>query len=155
MNVHGGRDHDFPFANFRKQFQKLTGCRGSRRGLIDAPCSGSGTFRRNPGAKLTLTLELWIILPIFRKGWELFRACRPGGRLLYATCSLLKKENEERVQAFLQTHPDFSLVSADHVMSKWFPSISVTSPFMLLLPHKLPTDGFFAAIMTRRESSNR
>jgi 16S rRNA (cytosine967-C5)-methyltransferase len=82
------------------------------RVLIDAPCTGTGTWRRNPDAKWKLKpsdLEELTDLQrnILDSAWRLVK---PGGRLIYATCSLLQEENEAQIEAFLAAHPDFKLV---------------------------------------------
>ena len=73
---------------------------------------------------------------------------RPGGRLVYATCSLLAAENEAIVQDFLARHPDFALLPASTVMARQ--GITVDGDFIRLLPQRDDTDGFFAAILERR-----
>ncbi|MEO9191191.1 MAG: RsmB/NOP family class I SAM-dependent RNA methyltransferase, partial [Acetobacteraceae bacterium] len=83
---------------------------GFDRVLIDAPCTGTGTWRRNPDARLRLTQQDLAELvvkqaSILDTGAKLVRA---GGKLIYATCSLLPEENEEQVSAFLARHPDFA-----------------------------------------------
>ena len=77
--------------------------------FVDAPCSGSGTWRRNPDSKWRLTPELLANLKGSQDAIlsQAAVAVRPGGRLIYATCSLLEPENEERVQAFLASYPEF------------------------------------------------
>ncbi len=92
------------------------------RVLIDAPCTGTGTWRRNPDAKWKLTpsdLEELANLQrnILDSAWRLVK---PGGRLIYATCSLLEEENEAQVEAFLQAHPDFKLVPIAEVWKEVF-----------------------------------
>ncbi len=120
--------------------------------LIDAPCSGTGAFRRNPGAKLFLVPQFVEDLSSVQDELLERYSClvRPGGRLVYATCSLLRKENEERIQSFLQRHPEFSLLPVDRVLSKFHIPMTSPAPFMVLLPHRTHTDGFFAAAMTRQ-----
>ena len=82
------------------------------RVLVDAPCTGTGTWRRNPDARLRLAeADLAELLP--KQAAILDQAAtlvRIGGRLVYATCSLLPEENEAQVTAFLARHPGFSLV---------------------------------------------
>ena len=82
------------------------------RVLVDAPCTGTGTWRRNPDAKWKLTPEDVAELEqvqrnILDSAWRLVK---PGGRLIYATCSLLAEENEAQIEAFLAAHADFKLV---------------------------------------------
>ena len=104
------------------------------RVLVDAPCTGTGTWRRNPDARLRLSeADLAELLPkqaaIIDQAATLVRT---GGRLVYATCSLLAKENEDQVTAFLSRHPDFAQVDV-----------------LSLTPARHGTDGFFAAVLER------
>ena len=120
------------------------------RVLVDAPCSGLGTLRRNPDLKwrqdeksvAELTVKQAAILAAAAT------LVRPGGRLVYATCSLLSAENDEIVAAFLEKHPDFSLLPASAVLGKQ--GIACEGDVLRLLPHKHNTDGFFAAAMERK-----
>ena len=120
--------------------------------LLDAPCTGVGTFRRNPGAKITFTGSF--VERVVQTQHEVLEEyaplVRPAGRLVYSTCTLLKKENEDQVEGFLSRHPAFELVSASEVLSQHDVRIESGSPYLTLLPHKTMTDGFFAAVMTRR-----
>ena len=120
--------------------------------LVDAPCSGVGTFRRNPGAKLTFTETLVDhMMKTQQAVLEEYAAfVKPGGRLVYSTCTLLKKENEEQVERFLSGHADFELLSATTVLSRLGVQVESTDPYLTLLPHQTTTDGFFAAVVARR-----
>jgi 16S rRNA (cytosine967-C5)-methyltransferase len=122
------------------------------RVLVDAPCTGTGTWRRNPDAKWQLG-EADLLELVGRQGAILDSAARlvkPGGRLVYATCSLLPEENEDRVNAFLTAHPDFQPVP---LAQAWGETIGgdcpVASPWLRLTPLDHATDGFFAAVMER------
>ena len=87
--------------------------------FVDAPCSGSGAWRRNPDAKWRLTddqLAAYVQTQDAILG-QAAAAVRPGGRLIYATCSMLTVENEDRVAHFLATHPDFGPGRAPLVLS--------------------------------------
>ncbi|HLN23491.1 MAG TPA: RsmB/NOP family class I SAM-dependent RNA methyltransferase [Patescibacteria group bacterium] len=124
------------------------------RVLIDAPCSGTGTWRRNPDSKWRMTpegLEELVALQ-GRILDSAARLVRPGGRLVYATCSLLPDEDETRVETFLAAHPDFELVP---VTEAWAETIGtdcpVAGPYLRLSPASHNTDGFFAAIMRRKQ----
>ena len=123
--------------------------------LIDAPCSGIGTFRRNPGAKLTFTEEFVdSIAKTQHEVLERYSAfVKPGGRLVYSTCTLLRKENEDQVSAFRAHHQDFELLSAPEILLQQGVRVDSGTPFLTLLPHKTTTDGFFAAVMVRRVDS--
>ena len=125
------------------------------RVLVDAPCSGSGTLRRNPDLKWRFTeAEL---ARVNRVQQAVLRAAarllKRDGRLVYATCSLLTQENQAVADAFLAEHPDFELVSAATVLRAQ--SIDVDNaarfaPYFVMLPHLHGTDGFFAAVFERR-----
>ena len=119
------------------------------RVLVDAPCTGTGTWRRNPDARHRLTEQ--DLLELTRKQSSILdtaqRLVRPGGRLIYGTCSLLTEENEAQVSAFLDRHADFFLVPA----AAGPPS---ASGMLSLTPARHGTDGFFAAVLERRVNEN-
>jgi 16S rRNA (cytosine967-C5)-methyltransferase len=121
------------------------------RVLVDAPCTGLGTSRRNPWFKLTLTEEDVLRMAHSQRAvlerYE--RLVKPGGRLVYATCTLLKKENEDIIDWFLNTYRDFSLVSAPDLLRAQGISVDSSRPFMTLYPSETGTDGFFAAVAVR------
>ena len=129
---------------------------GFDRVLVDAPCTGTGTWRRNPDAKWKLTpKDLDELVDLQRK--ILDSACRlvkPGGRLIYATCSLLAEENEAQVERFLGAHGDFKLLPLPYV---WFDAVGGTPPeegaMLSLTPARNGTDGFFAAILEREKAA--
>ncbi len=121
------------------------------RVLVDAPCTGLGTLRRNPDLK-------WRQSPaaveemVAKQGAILAAAARlvrPGGRLVYATCSLLAEENDAIVDAFLAAHPGFAQLSAQDILDKQGVVVA-TGERLRLMPHVHDTDGFFAAVMERR-----
>ncbi len=119
--------------------------------LVDAPCSGSGTFRRNPGAKIVLTEHH---IRSFRalQGTILLhsaRFVRPSGRLVYSTCSLLRDENESIVEGFLSERSDFHLLPVAEILGAAGVPIEADEATLTLLPHRHSTDGFFAAVMER------
>ena len=121
------------------------------RVLVDAPCTGTGTWRRNPDGRLRLTEnDLAELLPKQARILDdAERLVRPGGRLIYATCSLLRSENEDQIEAFLTRHPDFEPVP---VSSVWTLAAPVPSPDpnLVLTPLRHGTDGFFGAVLQRR-----
>ncbi len=120
------------------------------RVLVDAPCSGTGTLRRNPDIKWrALDMEKLAATQraILASASTLLK---PGGRLVYATCSLLREENEEIVAGFLATHPDFVLLPAAEVLARRHVAVPTDGEFLRLLPHRHRTDGFFAAVLERR-----
>jgi 16S rRNA (cytosine967-C5)-methyltransferase len=124
---------------------------GFDRVLVDAPCTGTGTWRRNPDARLRLTerdlAELTVKQAgILDTGAKLVRA---GGKLTYATCSLLPEENEQQVSAFLARHPDFAPVPIERAWKLPGPAPHIGG-FLCLTPARHGTDGFFAAVLERR-----
>ncbi len=106
--------------------------------LVDAPCTGSGTWRREPDRRWRqLGPKLEELLRMQRDVLEgAQRLVKPGGRLVYATCSLLNDENEDQVAAFVAAHPEFS----------------VSGDFLKLTPLQHGTDGFFAAALVKTAS---
>jgi 16S rRNA (cytosine967-C5)-methyltransferase len=116
--------------------------------LCDVPCTGTGTWRRNPDMRWTVYgPSLEELIPI--QADILDRACRavkPGGKLVYATCSLLPQENEQQIEGFLSRNDDFELRPLDSARG-------LGHPYMRLTPHRHNTDGFFAAILRRKELS--
>lgn len=111
--------------------------------FVDAPCSGSGTIRRHPALKWSLSEEDIVRFAGRQREVLQFNAqfVRKGGRLAYCTCSLLRQENEEIVQAFLEAHPDFRPFPPREGSGEVNPAY--------LLPHRQGTDGFFLAILER------
>jgi len=124
------------------------------RVLVDAPCSGSGTLRRNPDLKWRFDETELARVNLVQHAvlTAAGRLLKRGGRLVYATCSLLARENQEVVERFLTDHPDFSVVPAQSVLSTQ--SIAIDglqrfAPYFVMLPHLHATDGFFAAVLER------
>ena len=119
------------------------------RVLVDAPCSGVGTWRRNPDARQrSLGPGLAALLPLQESILEsAARLVKKGGRLVYATCSMLPDENEMQIEKFLAAHPDFELVDCAPMFAK--AGQKITGPYLSLTPHQHDTDGFFGAVMMR------
>lgn len=121
------------------------------RVLIDAPCSGEGMFRKEEAAVTDWSPET--VAMCARRQAEILEAgsklvC-PGGRLVYSTCTFAPEENEEAVEAFLATHPDFT---PEDVHAPWF---TRTAPgFYRLWPHKLLGEGHFVAVLRRQGQEN-
>jgi 16S rRNA (cytosine967-C5)-methyltransferase len=121
------------------------------RVLVDAPCSGFGTLRRNPDLKWRFEEKDIAELNIKQTN-ILARAAKltkAGGRLIYATCSLLQDENENIAEAFLSAHPEFSLMPANEILAQQQIKLD-TGKYLKLLPHLHGTDGFFAAVFERK-----
>ena len=117
------------------------------RVLIDAPCSGEGMFRKEEAAVTDWSPETVRMCAvrqreILNSGAELVR---PGGRLVYSTCTFAPEENEETVAAFLQDHPDFH---PEEVSAPWF--LTCGNGSFRLWPHLLKGEGHFAAVLRRR-----
>ncbi len=129
------------------------------RVLVDAPCSGLGTLRRNPDLKWRQSPQSVQEMSVKQAAilHSAARLLKPGGRLVYATCSLLPQENEAVALAFSKDHPDFTPLAAGEVLSqlKIEGAASLCSggdagtDFLRLWPHRHRTDGFFAALWTK------
>lgn len=124
------------------------------RVLVDAPCSGSGTLRRNPDLKLRFDEQE--LERVNKVQGEVLRAAarlvKPGGRLVYATCSLLARENQEVIESFLAEHPNFSVRPAHEVLEAQGIHIEHAqrfAPYFVMLPHLHGTDGFFGAVLEK------
>lgn len=120
------------------------------RVLVDAPCTGTGTWRRNPDARLRLReLDLEELRPK-QAGIldDAARLVRVGGRLVYATCSLLNEENEAQIEDFLGRHEGFRSVPLAEAWPLHAPAPS-EGPYLSLTPLRHGTDGFFAAVLER------
>ncbi len=122
------------------------------RVLVDAPCTGTGTWRRNPDAKWQLG-EADLQELVVRQGAILDSAARltkPGGRLVYATCSIMTEENEGRIEAFLAAHPDYRPVPVPELWAELVGTpCPVAGPWLRLSPQAHGTDGFFAAVLEK------
>ncbi|MGE3266877.1 RsmB/NOP family class I SAM-dependent RNA methyltransferase, partial [Methylocystis sp.] len=124
---------------------------------IDAPCTGTGAWRRHPDAKWRLAPGA-LELRLKEQRQLLAKAARfvkPGGRLAYVTCSVLRDENEDQVAAFLDGHPEFAALSAEEMAEKaGLPDLarfaSPHGPGIRLSPASSGTDGFYVCVMVRR-----
>jgi 16S rRNA (cytosine967-C5)-methyltransferase len=124
--------------------------------LIDAPCTGTGTWRRNPDAKWrmrpgALEVRLKDQIEVLDRASRLVKS---GGRIVYITCSVLPPENGEQVEAFIARHPQFSVVPPDETASVlWdkaeaFAAVAMRSPEgWLMTPRRTGTDGFFVSVL--------
>ena len=120
------------------------------RVLVDAPCSGLGTLRRNPDLKFRQSPEGVAELVVKQTAIlnAAARLVKPGGRLVYATCSLLTTENQQIVDAFLAAHPQFTTLNCSELLQKQGITLEC-SDHMQLWPHIHRTDGFFAVALER------
>ena len=120
------------------------------RVLVDAPCSGMGTLRRNPDLKFRQSPEG--VVELVAKQTAILNAAarlvKPGGRLVYATCSLLTTENQQIVDAFLAAHPQFAALNCSELLQKQGITLEC-GKHMQLWPHLHRTDGFFAVALER------
>jgi 16S rRNA (cytosine967-C5)-methyltransferase len=121
------------------------------RVLVDAPCSGMGTLRRNPDLKWRQTPEA--IVELVQKQTAILNAAsrlvKTGGRLVYATCSLLKEENENIAEKFLAAHPQFTQLNVADILAHQKIPLD-TGMTLKLFTHLHNTDGFFAAVFERK-----
>lgn len=128
------------------------------RVLVDAPCTGLGTLRRNPDLKWRQSPKA--VAELVAKQQAILAAAatllKPGGRLVYATCSLLRAENETVAEAFTAAHPAFALLDAATLLTEAqvADAQAITAPMgqaraLRLLPHRHHTDGFFACAWQR------
>jgi 16S rRNA (cytosine967-C5)-methyltransferase len=127
--------------------------------LIDAPCTGTGSWRRNPDAK-------WRVRPgalgerMKQQSAALDRAAplvKPDGRIVYVTCSVLDDENGSQVRAFLERHPQFALVSPTQAIDAlgeraflFRRAVLLSDHGLLMTPRRTDTDGFFVSVLARR-----
>ncbi len=122
------------------------------RVLVDAPCSGTGTWRRNPDARWRLQpADIDRLVELQRRILDsAARLVKPGGRLVYATCSFLARENEAQVDTFLAAHPGFHVKPVHEI---WPEAIGGEAPgegpYLTLTPARHGTDGFFLATLER------
>jgi len=129
--------------------------------LIDAPCTGTGTWRRNPDAKWrmrpgALDVRLKDQAEVLDRAAPLVKS---GGRIAYVTCSVLPSENGEQVRSFLGRHPEFSIQPLNETASVlWdkaedFEKAALKSPEgWLMTPRRTGTDGFFVSVLKRNLS---
>jgi 16S rRNA (cytosine967-C5)-methyltransferase len=123
------------------------------RVLADVPCSGTGAWRRDPNARWRSTLDdlddkVAVQQRILGMAASLVK---PGGRLVYATCSLLQEENERQLAWFLEGHADFQAMPIDRI---WAETVGgpppAPGPCLRLSPASTGTDGFFCAVMEKK-----
>jgi 16S rRNA (cytosine967-C5)-methyltransferase len=132
--------------------------------LIDAPCTGTGTWRRNPDAKWrirpgSLTERLKEQAAVLERAADLVK---PGGRIAYITCSVLEEENGDQVRAFAAGHPDFSVEKPGEVAKAlgeraylFSRAVLISDDGLLMTPRRTDTDGFFVSLLRRLATSAR
>jgi len=129
----------------------------AQRVLVDAPCSGIGTLRRNPDLKWRQHPDALAELCALQSRIlsSAARCVAPGGRLVYATCSLLPEENEAQAEIFLASHPEFERLDAAALLTARCDGLILAGPYVQLRPDVHGTDGFFAAVFERRKTPAR
>jgi 16S rRNA (cytosine967-C5)-methyltransferase len=161
-----GLSNVHPIAIAHERDQRVKHLRGKfDRVLVDAPCSGLGTLRRNPDLKWRQSPQDVIELAAKQQAIlsSAARLLKPGGRLVYATCSLLPEENEGVAAAFGAAHPEFEPLNVAQLLTalKLPQAAELCAPAgddgelpagqqLRLWPHRHGTDGFFAAVWQRR-----
>jgi 16S rRNA (cytosine967-C5)-methyltransferase len=130
------------------------------RVLVDAPCTGLGTLRRNPDLKWRQNLQAVEEMAVKQAAilQSASRMVKSGGRLVYATCSVLPQENEAIAQAFAAANPDFVPLSAGEILTglkvENAPSLCSGGDdgqlYLRLWPQRHATDGFFAAVWEKK-----
>lgn len=145
-NIHPERiqnEHDPRIARLRNKAHRV---------LVDAPCSGLGTLRRNPDLKYrqnndTINQLLTQQQSILQAASDLVMV---GGRLIYATCSILREENEDQAANFLANNPQFILENASEILAAQKIDLN-TGSYLKLNTEQHQTDGFFAAVFKRQK----
>lgn len=120
------------------------------RVLVDAPCSGIGTLRRNPDLKWRQSPQSIEELKVKQRDIlaSAARLLKPGGRLVYATCSFLREENQDIINSFLEKNAQFTVLNATELLSQQKITLD-TGEFLQINPQQHQTDGFFAAALQR------
>ena len=126
--------------------------------VVDAPCSGEGMFRKDPGAIAEWSPESVAICAERQEGIleNAYRMLRPGGVLLYSTCTFEKEENEDRVEALISTHPDMSLSDISYIKEKvsgCMDGYGSCEKAIRLMPMYFKGEGQFAALMSKAGDS--
>ncbi len=122
--------------------------------VVDAPCSGSGTWRRNPDLKWRFAAEDLQEVKSLQQSilQQASRLVKPGGKLVYITCSIFPDENTWQVKQFLTHSPSFRVATPDKMWNNHVILQEGLGPYLQLSPHKDGTDGFFGAILTNDAS---
>lgn len=147
-----GLSNIVPVAIAPENDQRVKRLRGkAQRVLVDAPCSGLGTLRRNPDLKWRQHPDSLAQLLATQAGIlrQASRCVAPGGRLIYGTCSVLPEENERQVEQFLAENQGFTLVDAGRILADRCKNLTLDGPYLSLRPDYHGTDGFFGAVLER------
>ena len=119
--------------------------------FVDAPCSGIGTIRRNPGMKWTV--DETMVKEASERQKQILQSCSPlvkaGGKLVYATCTLFRQENEEVIDRFLSANPRFTLKNSAEAAKRIGIESAITNNVIKLMPQVHGTDGFFCAMLEK------
>jgi len=117
--------------------------------LADAPCSGSGTWRRDPDKRWNrIGPDLEELVPLQAEILEKSsRLVKPGGRLVYGTCSVFEAENQKQIENFVKNNPDFEILNITDIL----PDLKSEGPYLELSSAQNKTDGFFAALLKRKK----
>ena len=127
--------------------QRLQG--KANRVLVDAPCSGTGTLRRNPDIKWR-SIDLDSLVDEQKRILGAAATLvKPGGRLVYATCSLLREENDGVTEAFLLAQPQFRPVAVAEILARRHVPLAMIDSALRLTPLAHGSDGFYALVMER------
>ncbi len=148
-----GLSNVFPQRISSENDSKVKRLRGKiDRVLVDAPCTGLGTLRRNPDLKSRQDETALAELNVKQRAILAAAATlvKPGGRLVYGTCSLLSEENEDIVAEFLAAHADFHAVPVSNILARQGVDMPGKETYLHLYPHVHGTDGFFAAVLERK-----
>lgn len=149
-NVHPAAIHSENDARIKRLAGKID------RVLVDAPCSGTGTLRRNPDLKWRFDEQEVARLQSVQQSvlTAAARLVKPGGRLVYSTCSILAQENQQPVERFVAEHPQFALLEAAPILAAQDIRIDAAerfAPWFVMLPHLHGSDGFFGAVLERKQ----
>lgn len=136
-------ENDTKIKRLRNKFDRV---------LVDAPCTGLGTLRRNPDLKWKHSLESLNELNIKQNLIinSASKLCKVGANLIYATCSILKEENEDIVDNFLLKNKNFRILSPNSIFTKYGIPLN-SDKYIKLTPYEHKTDGFFSVILERFE----
>ncbi|HUI29281.1 MAG TPA: hypothetical protein VLX91_03615 [Candidatus Acidoferrales bacterium] len=129
--------------------EELVGC--ADKVVIDAPCSGSGTIRRNPDKKFRLTRESVGKKAAYQKFLleHYSQLVRVGGLLFYVTCSIFEEENRSVIKSFANSNRNFEFVEVSSILTEKKFSGLIEDGFLSIYPHRADMDGFFVAVMKR------